>query len=169
MKLRTVIATATTAAILASAGVAVAGASGGSTPAAAPTAQSSPGSAGAGPAARPFAAHRLRIRRLVRRGAVKIITDTIHIDRKTLRSGLAAGQTIAQIATDHGVQPQTVIDALVNAAKTKLDTAVAAGRIKPERAATIEAKLPDRIAKLVNTWHPKHLGRHASTGTQAGA
>ena len=57
---------------------------------------------------------------------------------------------------------QTVIDALVNAAKAKLQAAVDAGKIKPERAAQIEAKLPDRVAKLVNEWHPKHLGQHAA-------
>jgi len=86
-----------------------------------------------------------------------VIMKTINIDRKTLRADLASGQTIAQIASAKGVDPQTVINALVTAATTKLDAAVKAGKITADRAAKIEQNLPARAAKLVNTWHPKHL------------
>ena len=104
------------------------------------------------PAARPF---RIRLRRLIRRGAVAVITKTIGVDRHTLRQDLLAGHTIAQIATDNHVDPQTVIDALVAAATNKVNAAVQAGRLTAARAAKIEQRLPSRAANLVNTWLPK--------------
>jgi hypothetical protein len=151
MKLRTAIATATTAAVLATSGVALAGASAHTNPP-----SSTPAATGATattrPAARPA---RIRLRRLIRRGAVAVIAKTIGIDRHTLRQDLLAGHTIAQVATDHHIDPQTVIDALVAAATTKLNAAVQAGVLNAARAAKIEENLPARAANLVNTWLPK--------------
>ena len=157
MKLRTAIATATTAAVLATSGVALAGAATGtsSTPASnAPVVAP----AAAAQATHPALRHRARVRlRRLLRGAAGVVTKTIGIDRPTLRQELRSGKTIADIANEHGVDPQTVVDALVTAATNRLDAAVAAGRITSERASKIEPRLPDRITKLVNTWHPKHL------------
>src|SRR4051794_20137577 len=123
MKLRTIIATAATAAVLASSGVAIAGATS-SDSSSTPTATAAPA---AGHAAKPARVHRFRLRRQLRRlakGAGGVITKTIGIDRKTLRTEIRSGKTIAQIATEHNVQPQTVIDALVKAADKKIDAAV---------------------------------------------
>jgi hypothetical protein len=103
---------------------------------------------------------RLRVR--IRRGAAAVILRTINIDRKTLRAGLAGGQTIAQIATSHNVDPQTVINALVTAATDKLNAAVQSNKIKAGLAARIEQKLATLAANLVNNWHPKHLKATAS-------
>jgi hypothetical protein len=144
MNLRTAIISATTAAVLATSGVALAGAAGGS-------ASSSPApaaSASASTAALPTAAAPAPARHAV-------IAGTVGIDRKTLRHDLLAGETIAAIASAHGVDPQTVVTALVTAATTKLDAAAQAGRITAARAHRIEQRLPDRINKLVTTWHPK--------------
>jgi hypothetical protein len=161
MKLRTAIATATTAAILATSGVALAGATTNS--GTHPSATASPSAAVKTTVRRPaVSAARLRLRLRIRKGAAAVITKTIGIDRKTLRADLASGQTIAQIATAKGVAPQTVIDALVAAATSKLDAAVSAHKITAARATKIEQKLPDRAAKLVNTWHPKRLKTTAS-------
>ncbi len=157
MKLRTAIATATTAAVLATSGVALAGAATGSSstsPSDHPTA-----STVAETRAHPVLRHRARvhIRRLVRRRAVDIVCQTIGIDRPTLRQDLRNGWTIAQIATTNGVPPQNVIDALVAAVQKRIDKAVANGRISPERAAQIEQRLSDRITKFVNDWHPRRF------------
>ena len=164
MNLRTVILTATTAAVLATSGVAIAGATGNSTPGT--TTQPAATAPAAAPAAvRPHAearrARRLARRALIRRGAAEVIMKTIGIDRPTLRSGLAAGQTIGQIATAHGSTPEAVIAALVTAAKTRIETAVTNHKITAERAAKIEGKLEARVTKIVNSWHPKRL-RNAS-------
>jgi hypothetical protein len=161
MKLRTVIATAATAAVLASSGVAIAGATTGSDTKAAPEAPAAATPSAAKPAVGGrFRVHR-RIRRLLR-GAGGVVTKTIGIDRKTLREELRSGKTIAQIATDHNVSPQTVIDALVAAADKKIDAAVQAGKLGSDRAARIEQRLPARITELVNNWHPKRLRTHAA-------
>ena len=140
MKLRIVIATATTAAVLASAGVAIAGATGNSPAPASPAAAAAPR---AGAIATRVHARRLRLRKMLR-GAGDVVTKAIGIDRATLRQGLANGQTIAEIATANHVAPQTVIDALIAAAKTKLEAAVTNGKITSARAAKIEGRLPAR-------------------------
>jgi hypothetical protein len=165
MKLRTAITTATTAAVLATAGVALAGAASttsptSSTPSAAATAAAPGGSSE--PNASTPSIHRKRHRRLrVRAFVRKVVIETIGIDRATLRRELRRGQTIAAIATANHVAPQAVVDALVTAATEKLDAAASSGRITTERAQAIEARLPARFTKLVNRWHPRRF-RHAA-------
>jgi hypothetical protein len=165
MKLRTAIATVTTAAVLSTAGVAIAGAA--NSPSSLPDPASTVAAATATPdadqATKPARAHhrkarRHRIRVLIR----KVVLETIGIDRRTLRSELRSGKTIGEIATAHDVEPSAVVDALVAAVTTKLDAAVAAGKIKAERAERIEAKLPARFTKLVTSWHPRRVRDAAS-------
>jgi hypothetical protein len=155
MKLRTAITTATTAALLSTAGIAFAGAATSPSPSPSASAVSASESNAAQPAAarRHHRRHHRRIRAFVR----KVVTETIGIDRETLRSELLSGKTIGEIATAHNVEPSAVVDALVTAATTKLEAAAAAGKITVERAHKIEAKLPDRFTKLVNEWHPRKL------------
>ena len=74
----------------------------------------------------------------------------IGIDVSDLRTALQDGQTIAEVATANGVDPQTVIDALVAAFNVKIDEAVANGRITAEQAAEKKENAPERIAALVN-------------------
>jgi hypothetical protein len=156
MRFTTIIASASVAAVLGLAGVSVAGAASNSGPAqSAPTATASvaPGAGAAKAAAKkPGAA----LRRRIRRGAGALVAKTIGVTRPELRQELAAGKTIATIATEHGVQPQAVIAALESAATTKIDAAQAANVITPERAAKLKTRLHTAIPKLVNTWHPRH-------------
>ena len=166
MKLRTLITTATTAALLSTAGVAIAGAAGSTSSGTASTTTSTAAASTATPkadAAKPAHSHRRarrhhRVRVFVR----KVVTDTIGIDRETLRSELRSGKTIGEIATAHNVEPSAVINALVTGATTKLDAAASAGKITTERAQKIEAKLPARADKLVNSWHPRRVRNTAS-------
>jgi hypothetical protein len=72
-----------------------------------------------------------------------------------LMKEVRAGKTIAQVATAHNVDPQRVVDALVQAAKQKIEAARTAGKITAERAAKLEEGATARIAKLVNEWHPQ--------------
>ena len=165
MKLRTVITTATTATLLSTAGVAIAGASG-SASGSSPSATASTAAPKAANAAHPAHAHRrARLRHRARVFVRKVVLETIGIDRPTLRSELRSGKTIGEIATAHGVAPSAVIDALVTGATTKLDAAASAGKITTERAQKIEAKLPARFTKLVNTWHPRRV-RNAAEAHQ---
>ena len=155
MKLRTAVVTATTAAVLATSGVALAGATSGSS---STPSQSAAVTATAAKDTHPVLRHRARVRlRRLLRGAAGVVTTTIGIDRPTLREELRSGKTVAEIANEHNVAPQTVIDALVTAATKRLDAAVAAGHLSAARASKIEQRLPDRITKLVNNWHPKRF------------
>lgn len=163
MNLRTAITAATTAAVLATGGVALAGASNSPTPStsspALSTVAASTPKAGTPAITRRRARHlRARVRKLV----VGVVDKTIGIDRATLRHDVLSGKTIAQIATAHNVDPQDVVKALVTAATTKLEAAASKGLIKPERAQKIEAKLPARFTKLVDTWHPRRLRNHTA-------
>jgi hypothetical protein len=72
------------------------------------------------------------------------------ISTQTLRQQLSAGQTLAQIAAANGKTAADVESTLLAALKSKLDAAVAAGRISSERETTILAQAPNHIAKLTN-------------------
>lgn len=78
-----------------------------------------------------------------------VVADAIGIDDDTLREELRAGGTIADIATANGVDPQSVIDAMVADAQEHLDAAVANGRLDEaeaaERTATLEERITDRV------------------------
>jgi hypothetical protein len=89
------------------------------------------------------------------------------IDLDELRTELQDGKTLAQIAADHDVDIQKVIDALKAAAKTKLDAAVADGRITQEQADTRLSEMTDRLTDLVNQPFPAK-GGHGHRGGHPG-
>ncbi len=101
------------------------------------------------------ATHRRAVVRKVARDGVKVAADTIGIAPKDLAKELRAGKTIAEVATAHNVDPQHVVDALVQAATQKIEAAKTAGKISADRAAKLEERVPARITKLVNEWHPR--------------
>ncbi|MFN8104731.1 MAG: hypothetical protein U0U69_09735 [Acidimicrobiia bacterium] len=78
----------------------------------------------------------------------------IGIDESTLRSELQAGKSIAQVASDHGVDAQTVIDAIVADAQAHLAQEVADGRITQDQADQKAADLAARVTAMVNGQMP---------------
>lgn len=120
------------------------------------------GTSSTGPSAQTVKGHP-GLRREVRRGAIKVVTDTLGVSREDLRAALKGGQSISEYATSLHKDPQAVVDALTNAANTKLDQLVAEGKLRPDRAATIKGKLPARIDKLMN----RHFGQSAPAQTQS--
>jgi polyhydroxyalkanoate synthesis regulator phasin len=74
----------------------------------------------------------------------------IGIDETALRDALRSGKTIAQVAQDHGVDVQKVIDALVGDLKTNIAAEVASGHITQAQADKILADAPAHISDLVN-------------------
>ena len=56
-------------------------------------------------------------------GALGVAAKTIGVSRQDLVAALRNGQTIAQVAHDHNVDPQTVIDAIVKAGSERLEKA----------------------------------------------
>ena len=154
MKPTQLIAAAVTAAVLGTAGVSIAGAA--SDGDSAPTAKSavvqtdSPRSAGAHWA-----------RRALRHG-LQLAAQTIGIEPRALAQELRSGKSIAEVAAEHGVEPNTVITALVDAATTKVNAAKDAGRITDERASKLLAKLTQRVTKAVQ--HKGKIGAHGRRG-----
>jgi hypothetical protein len=72
------------------------------------------------------------------------------VNEAQLRTELAGGKTLAQIAKDHGKSGDGLVDALVAAERKRLDAAVAAGRLTKDQEQTILSSLEQRIQELVN-------------------
>jgi hypothetical protein len=98
-----------------------------------------------------------RLRHVVE-SAVKTSADTIGIQPKDLVTELRSGKSIAQVATEHNVDPQKVIDALVAKADARIDQAVKDGKLTQDKANTLKGKVPDLAAKAVD----KVRGQHQS-------
>ncbi len=86
--------------------------------------------------------------------ASDVVTGALGIDADTLRTELQAGKSLADIAVEHDVDPQAVIDALVAEATTQIDQAVTDGKIDADRAAEMKAELVDRVTDRVNGVRP---------------
>lgn len=89
-------------------------------------------------------------RREVRKHTVQLTADTIGISTDELKSELKAGRSIAQVATDHGVDPQTVVQAIDDDVNQRVDQAVADGKLTQERGETIKQKAPEVIQRVVD-------------------
>lgn len=100
--------------------------------------------------------------------SVDTAVEILGIDAETLRDELRSGSSLAEIAEANGVDPQTLIDALVAEAEAMLDQAVADGRIDADRAEERRTDLDERITALVNGERPERPA-HAETDTHAGA
>lgn len=78
------------------------------------------------------------------------VAKLIGIDEETYWSELDTGKTIAELATANGVDPQTIIDAMVAEEKTFYDEMVAAGDLTAEEAAEWLAESEKYAAYEVN-------------------
>jgi transposase-like protein len=76
---------------------------------------------------------------------------------------------VAQIATEHGVDPNTVVTAIVTALTQKIDEKAAAGAVDANRAAQAKQKLPDVANRFVNVTKPRRGYRVLKDAVQAAA
>jgi hypothetical protein len=88
-------------------------------------------------------------------GGLSAATTYLGISESELRTQLASGKTLAQIANStSGKSAAGLIDAMVAAQKKQLDQAVASGRISQSMADQIESNLKSRVTDMVNgTFH----------------
>ena len=81
--------------------------------------------------------------------AVEVLTGVLGLDADTLRSEFAAGKSVADVATEQGIAPDAVVDALVDDLATHLEERVAAGTFTQEEAdamiAAGELRFTDRL------------------------
>ena len=75
----------------------------------------------------------------------------IGISAADLKTQLAAGKSLADIAVANGKTRDALITALVNDAKTKIEAAKTAGTITADQATKLEANLTDMITRLVDS------------------
>jgi polyhydroxyalkanoate synthesis regulator phasin len=89
-------------------------------------------------------------------GNIQVAADTIGIDAADLLTALRDGQTVAEVAADHGVAVADVVDAIVADANDHIDQAVENGRITSDRADELKTELATRVEAFVNGDTPLH-------------
>lgn len=87
-------------------------------------------------------------------GIVKVVSDYVGLSPKELREQLRSGKSLAQVATAQGKTVDGLKQAILTAAKTRLDKAVANGRLTAEREQKLLERLAVQVDKLVNRVHP---------------
>ena len=85
-----------------------------------------------------------------------LVATTIGIDVATLETRLRAGDSLATIA---GAKTAALITALVADETTRIDAAVAAGKLTAAQATTAKSKLTDTVTAAVNHKGPLMGGR----------
>ena len=87
-------------------------------------------------------------------GDLSAAAEYLGLTEAQLRSQLESGKSLAQVATAQGKSVSGLVDVLVNAAKQRLDRAVAAGRLTQAQETEMLGGLRDRITNLVNSTPP---------------
>ncbi|GIU84844.1 MAG: hypothetical protein KatS3mg008_1619 [Acidimicrobiales bacterium] len=96
--------------------------------------------------------------------AVQKAAEVIGVSVDDLVAALRDGKTIAQIASEKGVDSQKVVDALVAQVKERVDRAVEDGKIDSQQAEKILERAQERIQRWVeeggpffgHSHHPRH-------------
>jgi len=83
-------------------------------------------------------------------GNLQVAADAIGIDPADLLTALRDGQTVAEVAAEHGVAVEDVVNAIVADANEHIETAVENGHITSDRADELKAELADRVEAFVN-------------------
>jgi len=84
-----------------------------------------------------------------------VITSTLGIDSATLRSRLAAGETLAAIA---GAKKDALIAALVAEHTKRIDADLAAGRLTAEQAKTLKDNATAHVTEVINEVRTPGMG-----------
>ncbi len=93
------------------------------------------------------------------RGSLDAAAKALGVSSEDLHTALAKGQSVADVAKSKNIGIDTVIDALVNDATTKIDAALKAGHLNQDQATELTSKLRDKITKAVNDTHSDGGGR----------
>jgi predicted DNA-binding protein (UPF0251 family) len=94
-------------------------------------------------------------------GALETAASYLGLTQAELRSELAEGKTLAEVAEAEGKSVDGLVQAMVAEAEEKIDAAVEDGRLTEEQATELKEGLEERITALVNGELPgKGLWRH---------
>ncbi len=92
-------------------------------------------------------AHRKEVRRAFIATSAKAINN---MTPQALAAELHSGKSVAQVAGEHGVSPQTVINALVQGADAKISQAVAAHQLTTAQGSKLQSRVPGWATKAVD-------------------
>ena len=84
------------------------------------------------------------------RMSTSTITEVLGLEADALREARANGQSLADIATDQGVEVQTLIDAMVADASARIDEKAAERGLDADAVAEKKAELEAKITEKVN-------------------
>jgi len=71
-----------------------------------------------------------------------------------LAGELKNGKSVADVATEHNIDPQTVVQAIVDAGNKKVDEAVANDKLTATQGDKIKSHLSEAATKFVNHTRP---------------
>ncbi|MCO5177325.1 MAG: YckD family protein [Thermomicrobiales bacterium] len=77
------------------------------------------------------------------------VSDTLGMSVDDLTAELQSGSTLEEIITAHGSSVDAIVNALVEQAKSSLDTAVANGRLTQAQADNMLSALPERLTQMI--------------------
>lgn len=99
-------------------------------------------------------------------GTLDSLTTVLGLTEEEIKAELQVGKTLADIAAEHNVAVDAVIDALVTDAQTRIATAVTDGTITQAEAEAKLADLDTRITDMVKSVFDGkgHEGRHGLGG-----
>jgi DNA phosphorothioation-dependent restriction protein DptG len=83
-------------------------------------------------------------------GMLQVSADKIGVSVDDLKAALQSGQSVADVANAHSVNPSDVVTAIVDAGTTKIDEAVASGTLTQTQADLVKSHLPDAADRFVN-------------------
>jgi hypothetical protein len=91
-----------------------------------------------------------RLRTRIVGGMVKVAANKIGVQPSDLVQARRNGQSVADVATAHGVNPSDVVNAIVAAVNHRIDQAVAKGRLSQDQANALKPTVPLLATKFVN-------------------
>ena len=92
---------------------------------------------------------------------VEILSDLTGVSVEDIRSARQSGDSLADIAETNDVSTDDYVAAVVNAATTAIDDAVADGKLSEERATEIKSGLTDKVTAMVTSeagWYGRSRG-----------
>jgi hypothetical protein len=98
----------------------------------------------------PFAGRRERFGRGILRSGLAAAESYLHLSGPQIRSELASGKSLAQVATEHGKTASGLSQAIETGVRNRLDAAVRAHGLTSAQEERILARLSARIDALVN-------------------
>ncbi|ABZ84109.1 conserved hypothetical protein [Heliomicrobium modesticaldum Ice1] len=90
------------------------------------------------------------------------VAAIIGIDEAALKTELQSGKTLAEIAQTKGIAREDLIAKMVAAAQTRLDEAVACGRLSAEEAAQKKETMKQKIEAVVDKKHTDKFAERAA-------